>query len=685
MAGIVLSSTNESMQEDLFFPTDPRLFAVNVNGEPNCGTLVFDLNSKNEPDQDRGARLQSAFRVIKKPLGLDNAIAFQIGPSGKHDTGGGWFTDIPDGLCADNQIAIAQGSWVSLGCLHVGHLNDKHQIGKDNDGNQINPLHVYMLANFYRSFDEDGPLNVGVYQPPGPDQQIKVPVHFGFNHALQVWDWWSTSFFYQPPGQAEIHPGVTGDDPLLPKQGPPGIAAVGKIGSDSLNGIVNMVATLGALTAAAMVVRPENYAAGSISSGVFSDPSLSSGGGEGLGQGDPFGLGAGEGLGGPVGAGMGPDWSSSVTSAMKAKADNGPVSGMESGYGAQGGNIPGAGGSGAGTNLGGEGDPWVHTTLPYGVNDSAKPSSRRWRGGTCNGGICFHPPETDLRDVQSNGMAPPGITLSTVMRVFAAGAYIGFGTPELVNGGIKEGVIAGTRSATGDLDFKAVTASGTPTTLMTLTKSAHTIQWYAAGNFYGELTCNNAANRLYTFPDKSGTVAMIADIGGGGFVNLFQATADGSVSGIATNVSVVGAGVGSQNLGANKLIIGSIIRINAKGYYSTQVVPGKLRIGIVIGGSVVVNTALQSLPSSMANQYWEINDLMLTVRTTGGGGTLQAHGSFLHMETAGAIGGPTLWEMFLTGTAAVDTTAINLIDIVATFDTASNSIFCTQCLIEHVG
>jgi hypothetical protein len=92
--GLIVSSTNEAEQEDLFFPCESRLFAVNVAGDPECGSLVFDLNKANEPDSARGAYLQSAFRVVKLPLGQPNAIAFQLDLTGKKDTQGGFFCEI---------------------------------------------------------------------------------------------------------------------------------------------------------------------------------------------------------------------------------------------------------------------------------------------------------------------------------------------------------------------------------------------------------------------------------------------------------------------------------------------------------------------------------------------------------------------------------------------------------------
>lgn len=109
--GISLVSNKESDQEDLYFPTDPRLVAVNRNGDASMGTLVCDMGEEFKTAIDRTARLQSMMRVIKNPTqcgalelspgsvdtvtrGPDttynNCIAWNIGPSGCGDTRGGY-------------------------------------------------------------------------------------------------------------------------------------------------------------------------------------------------------------------------------------------------------------------------------------------------------------------------------------------------------------------------------------------------------------------------------------------------------------------------------------------------------------------------------------------------------------------------------------------------------------------
>lgn len=93
MVGISLIGNDEDRQVDLFFPTDPRLISVNYAGDKDMGTPVFDLTEKFEIDGERGVALQSMMRVVKKPMGEENALAWQLGPSGCGDVKGGYVFD----------------------------------------------------------------------------------------------------------------------------------------------------------------------------------------------------------------------------------------------------------------------------------------------------------------------------------------------------------------------------------------------------------------------------------------------------------------------------------------------------------------------------------------------------------------------------------------------------------------
>jgi hypothetical protein len=230
----------ENQQEDIFLPCDDRLVAVNVGPDPTYGSLVYDTNKNNEYDGERSAWLQSAFRVIKRPLGAANAIGFQLYFTGNGETKGGFFVDTGDGSStqpdapgtttasggsgmvatgsvgsayatiwnkqpttytttnqgASGGIIIGQGSYNDGGPFHVGNKNDKHKNGIDADGNPINSLHIDTEANFYRNQAQDGPLRFENDYQKGQDAPIVVPVHLGWTG--QDWAWWSTSYFYNP-------------------------------------------------------------------------------------------------------------------------------------------------------------------------------------------------------------------------------------------------------------------------------------------------------------------------------------------------------------------------------------------------------------------------------------------------------------------------------------------------------
>lgn len=257
--GIAMAGTEEYEQKALFFPSDPRIYAVNYQGDPKMGTLVCDLNDKFEIDKNRTAPLQSGFRVLKKPLGQANALAVQLNSSGCGDTRGGFVYDVGQaggkgqktgdtgrppvptgpgsgvpsgtttsgpavvgytfaqaggpqagGVPADgggSNYVIAMLSVNDGGFIDVGSDDDTHQKGEDADGTKINSAHISTKALFRRSQPEDGPLRFeAVYQPGGDMDQV-VNVHLGWSGS--DWAWWTTS-----PHKPKII------DPEYPKIGP---------------------------------------------------------------------------------------------------------------------------------------------------------------------------------------------------------------------------------------------------------------------------------------------------------------------------------------------------------------------------------------------------------------------------------------------------------------------------------
>lgn len=481
--GIVHTGTYERDQTDIFFPCDSRLVAANFDGDYEMGSIVYDLNEDGEYDKDRGARLQSAFRVLKVPLGLkNNAIALQLGQSGLLDTQGGYFSDFRKG-----KLYVGQGNYTETGPFYCGDEKDSHNHGKDADGNPVGALHWKHTFLLHKDNTEDGPLKIETYQPPDADLNHRVPVHFGFDQTAKDWGWWTTSALYVPtldpkplplpqPKPLEFAPFDPTRPPVPTLDRTPGL-----IPQDSLTTAFNIVAMLTALATPAIVYRPQNYSAGQINTGLFPDLFEN-----------------------PKPAGGATD-----AAKKQKKADNNPITLGTSAFGAQGGQI---GTYPTGTYTGGEGDPWVFTSVPKGTVSAGKQTSK-YIGGTASGGIVYHPPETDLRDVASYGMVPPNVSLSTCYVDVGPGAFFSAGIPELVNGRIKDGFSWGWDSATGDLIYRSHVSSGAPSNAVRFNVATQNVSWYSNTSFQGILDHANTADRTYTFPNISGTVALTSGSG----------------------------------------------------------------------------------------------------------------------------------------------------------------------------
>jgi len=173
--GLTVSGTYEYEQIPLFFPTDPRLIAVNHGGDPDMGSLVCDLKGedgdgdKNEIDLERTVPLQSLVWVIKQPSACKpvfpektNLLALNIGHTGCKKRRGGLFIDDPP----EGEVPCVKGrrlgtfSHLLNGPLHAGSMSDdeKHRIGEDADKNKINAGHISTRAYFFQTYVYDAPL-----------------------------------------------------------------------------------------------------------------------------------------------------------------------------------------------------------------------------------------------------------------------------------------------------------------------------------------------------------------------------------------------------------------------------------------------------------------------------------------------------------------------------------------------
>jgi len=186
MYGIAIPATNEERQVNLLLPCDPRLIAVNQIDDPAFGSLVCDMDGDGVIDHLRMARLQSAFRVVVRPVSPfvefpdSNALAFQLSGTGNADTVGGLFYDCWRGN------AMGAASVLAGGPFDTGIAGDKHQLGEDDDGHAINSMHVSLSALFKDrdNPDIDGPLHHEGYAKGGDEAPHRIRCHIVYDPNL---------------------------------------------------------------------------------------------------------------------------------------------------------------------------------------------------------------------------------------------------------------------------------------------------------------------------------------------------------------------------------------------------------------------------------------------------------------------------------------------------------------------
>jgi hypothetical protein len=223
---VVAASDSEKGQKELFFPIEHRLAAIHRKADPKMGSIVADGQSNNRLSTDRIARLQSMMWVIGKPLGAENAIAWNIGPTGCGDTRGGFVIDDGEeqepgpqfgppvasgadggesggagqggpGSTVASEPASGDSKVIALvsknngGPFDVGSGKCRHHLGGDEDGRPIVSLHITTSALFRRNDSEDGPIDFeGVYPKPGDNPQ-QVKAHISWDGDTQKWRLWA--------------------------------------------------------------------------------------------------------------------------------------------------------------------------------------------------------------------------------------------------------------------------------------------------------------------------------------------------------------------------------------------------------------------------------------------------------------------------------------------------------------
>ncbi len=529
--GIAIAGTHEYEQKSLFFPTETRLFAVNVAGDPGMGSMVYDLDDEFRVDKDRGAPLQSAFRVLKEPIGGANAIAIQLGQSGCTDTEGGYVYDVGQGgepagkgtqVEQELPYVIAQLSVNKGGFIDVGSADDKHENGADADGTKINKAHISTKALFRRNKQEDGPIEFNGPYPKCQKLPENIEAHLGWDDATQMWRFWSHGphkYISDTPSIDHFTIKPNTEFPNVPIKSIPNLpVATTGITSKANPATIKKptenppVATPATVSTSTGTVPGSTPFTNPLETGTPAPPGapfVPTGGIQSFnneinqlpttaaiaGQafmGSNMAFASSQELAQPVG------WGAAAASYGKGAMAS-PITGGMSAFGAQGGEKSPTSCSGGPMYAGAGGDPWVY---------NQKPGSSRFPTGTASGGWIIHPPETTPADQASYGMVPPNVTMSITYFMTAPGAYFASGTPNLAIGGVTSGWSWGMDATTGDLLWRTHVL-GDPTTGIRFILGSQNIAWYSGTSYQGIIDHANTANRTYTFPDVTAPVAMM--------------------------------------------------------------------------------------------------------------------------------------------------------------------------------
>jgi hypothetical protein len=156
---------------------------------------------------------------------------------------------------------------------------------------------------------------------------------------------------------------------------------------------------------------------------------------------------------------------------------------------------------------------------------------------------------------------------------------------------------------------------------------------------------------------------------------IFVATAGSAVANTTNETSLIGTGVGSKTLPASFFVAGKVIRIRGGGIYSSLgSSPGTITFKIKLGSTVIASQVLTPTVS-MASSAFQF-DLRLTCRSAGGSGTIMPEGRLELATYTGATGSGSRTKVDMNNLSAavtVDTTISQVLDLTATWATASAS------------
>lgn len=244
-SGLVMNTDTEASQEDIWMQTDPRLITMNVESDPEFGTLIYDMKPvpdapapalrnprvilvgadgeagadpdelNYEVDATRRAPLQGLIRIHPGPFGGACAdmvpgppnygiIALQLGLSNCEEVRGGFMFDqeADEGEGVGGCLQSRHEGRGFGGPFEVGRVFDVHRLFTDADGHSWNPMHISLEA---------------FYCPPGGggadgtfDAPLKWEEEFD-QDAAYAETWRECKFAWRGKPEKHVHP-CTGED-----------------------------------------------------------------------------------------------------------------------------------------------------------------------------------------------------------------------------------------------------------------------------------------------------------------------------------------------------------------------------------------------------------------------------------------------------------------------------------------
>lgn len=157
--------------------------------------------------------------------------------------------------------------------------------------------------------------------------------------------------------------------------------------------------------------------------------------------------------------------------------------------------------------------------------------------------------------------------------------------------------------------------------------------------------------------------------GGSAGSSLFTSTADAVIGNTASELTLVGTGVGSKTTTANYFAAGTSLELELGGYYTTTA--GGINVKIKAGSTVVGSTGSVSIQAG-TNEAFRLYALV-TCRTAGASGTFQVATIF---ESTASTLAPAEAKVINTSDVVLDTTGTLAWDVTGTWNSASalNSI-----------